>query len=300
LSINAIAHFDADWYRKEYKISETVDPVKHYLLVGYKLGYDPSPFFSTREYLTENLDVANAGVNPLLHYEMYGIKEGRYRKIRVMGSEIVPDNPSCAGRMEDGLLRIRITNACNGKCRYCGQLAWSKEEQSKSMDPKWYYEYCKPLYEKIKLLLITGGDAYVARESYNYMKFMSDNYPQITIMTESNGIAFNERFRELASDNLFKVHFSLNASNSAIYQKGCWEGPAGEAAYNKAIENLTEYLALLKSKNMECFAPDASMVINRDTANDVVGFAKLALELKISHVIFYFDYTESNMYSDYF
>jgi|GEM_PF-1693167 len=330
--------FDEEWYRKQYAIPQSEDCAEHYLDTGWKEGYDPSDIFSTSLYLKQNADVKSANVNPLLHYELWGRNEGRYpdltakinlsfrykfdkngnivkrlnlnllRKakwevkkcvLRVKGKTVQNDKRYRTD-LTDGLLRIRITNRCNGRCRYCGLLTWSEEEQQRSMEPKWYYEYCKPLYEKIKIVLITGGDAFVAKESYNYMKFLSDNYPQITVMTESNGIAFNERFRELACENLFKTHFSINASNAEIYQKGCWAGAAGAAGYNKSINNIRAYMELLRSRNLECFGPSLSMVINKDTACDVVDFAKLALELGASCIWYYFDYMENNMEGDYF
>ncbi len=67
--------FDAEWYRIAYHISE--DPATHYLNKGWKLGFNPSDKFSTSEYLKLNRDVAEAKINPLLHYELYGKKEGR-------------------------------------------------------------------------------------------------------------------------------------------------------------------------------------------------------------------------------
>ncbi len=204
-------------------------------------------------------------------------------------------DPVCLDQIEDGLLRIRITNACNARCRYCGLRAWSEEEQQRYMDPKWLYEYCRPLYEKVKIVLITGGDAFVARESFNYMKFLGESYPQVTLMTESNGQAFSERFRELACENLFLPHFSLNASCPEVFQKGCWDGKPGEMAFLKAMDNLWAYKALLESRGLEAFGPSVSMVINKDTAHDVVDFLKLAFRLNARCATFFFDYTESDM-----
>ncbi|NMA29360.1 MAG: hypothetical protein GX934_16510 [Burkholderiales bacterium] len=210
-------------------------------------------------------------------------------------SRVLADNPVCLDQIEDGLLRIRITNLCNAQCRYCGLRSWSKEEQQRSMEPKWFYEYCRPLYEKLKIVLITGGDAFVARESFNYMKFLSENYPQVTVMTESNGQAFSERFQELACQNLFITHFSLNASCPEVFQKGCWAGKPGETAYLKALDNLWTYKALLESRGLDVFGPSVSMVINKDTAHDVIDFIKLALKLNARCASFFFDYTESDM-----
>ncbi len=70
--------FDADWYRRAYpdwSISKT--PLEHYLDLGWRLGNDPNPFFSTEYYLAAYPDVAGAHINPFLHYVLYGVKQGR-------------------------------------------------------------------------------------------------------------------------------------------------------------------------------------------------------------------------------
>lgn len=224
-----------------------------------------------------------------------GLNDAVRRSLIRATASSVKDDPVTRDQIEDGILRLRITNVCNAKCRFCGLLTWSEEEQKRAMDPKWFYDYCKPLYEKLKIVLVTGGDAFVARESYNYMKFMSESYPRITLMTESNGVAFNERFRELACENLFLTCFSINASNAEVFQRGCWEGKAGEIAFNRSIENLRAYKSLLESRELAVFGPSLSMVINKDTAHDVLDFLRLALDLRARSVTFYFDYTESDM-----
>lgn len=54
-----------------------VDPVAHYLAFGAKEGRNPSNAFNTDFYLLNNPDVRSAGINPLLHYELFGVTEGR-------------------------------------------------------------------------------------------------------------------------------------------------------------------------------------------------------------------------------
>lgn len=54
-----------------------IDPSLHYLLEGAAQRLSPRPDFSTRHYLAANPDVAQAGVNPLLHYVRNGREEGR-------------------------------------------------------------------------------------------------------------------------------------------------------------------------------------------------------------------------------
>lgn len=71
-------YFDREWYLDKYPdLDGYEDPAQHYLHVGYAKRYDPGPDFSTQEYLDCNDDVLRHGMNPLLHYERYGIREGR-------------------------------------------------------------------------------------------------------------------------------------------------------------------------------------------------------------------------------
>lgn len=73
-------YFSKEWYKKTYaKELSTYNksPLTHYLNVGWRLGFDPAPNFSTSAYLEKNLDVKEAGFCPLTHYIMHGIDEHR-------------------------------------------------------------------------------------------------------------------------------------------------------------------------------------------------------------------------------
>lgn len=290
--------FDEIWYKKKYNLFDEKNLAEHYLTKGWRLGYDSSPFFSTRKYLQEYPDVKEADINPLLHFELYGYGENRYADLPL--DEIRKWNPDLTTDMKDGLLRVRVTNACNSKCRYCGVRLFFGSEKNHEMDKKWLYELCTPLYDKVKIILLTGGDPYILRDSYEYMTFLSKNYKATTIMTESNGIAFDKKYQELAASNLFKTHFSLNASNREVFQKGCWEGKGGEHVFDKMIKHVCEYVELLQNRGLESFTPSFSMVINKDNYYDIEEFTKMALMLKVQSLTFYFDYTENDMFGDYF
>ena len=70
--------FDPDFYLAQMPEGTTPsDPLKHYLRDGWHDGLDPNPAFSTSAYLDMHLDVADAGMNPLVHYVSYGRNEGR-------------------------------------------------------------------------------------------------------------------------------------------------------------------------------------------------------------------------------
>lgn len=72
--------FDPKWYIDTY--SDRIDfniesPAYHYLTEGFMLGFDPSPLFSTLNYLGFYRDIQFAGLNPLVHYLRDGRREGR-------------------------------------------------------------------------------------------------------------------------------------------------------------------------------------------------------------------------------
>jgi len=71
--------FDREWYLKSYPdvAARGIDPVLHYVVYGANEGRNPSPSFSTLGYLSHNRDVAVAKVNPLEHFARHGTAEER-------------------------------------------------------------------------------------------------------------------------------------------------------------------------------------------------------------------------------
>lgn len=81
--VNEISQlFDESFYINTYPevLTYSIDPRIHYLLAGWKLGYDPCPNFSTTYYIDRYVDIKNSGVNPFLHYCQFGHKEHRETK----------------------------------------------------------------------------------------------------------------------------------------------------------------------------------------------------------------------------
>lgn len=72
-------YLDIDYY---YSHNPDLDPAKvdavdHYWLYGWRERRNPCDWFSTGRYLNHHSDVAEAGVNPFLHYILLGKAEGR-------------------------------------------------------------------------------------------------------------------------------------------------------------------------------------------------------------------------------
>jgi len=76
---NISALFDTSYYLTQNPDVRAagVDPLLHFETYGWKEGREPSLVFSDAKYLAANPDVKAAGVNPLLHYLSFGQSEGR-------------------------------------------------------------------------------------------------------------------------------------------------------------------------------------------------------------------------------
>ena len=71
--------FDKAWYLAQNpEVAEAgIDPVLHYLQQGAAEGRNPHPLFDTNWYLAQNPDVRESGANPLVHFLERGGYEGR-------------------------------------------------------------------------------------------------------------------------------------------------------------------------------------------------------------------------------
>ena len=74
--------FDYKFYLEENPdvLYQQVDPLLHYLKIGWKEGRNPSGSFNTKAYLLNNPDVLTMGINPFFHYLVYGMSENRIKE----------------------------------------------------------------------------------------------------------------------------------------------------------------------------------------------------------------------------
>lgn len=70
--------FERDWYLETYRdvARSGGDPLQHYLLHGVAEGRNPNRLFDTRWYLTAYPDVWTQKINPLAHYVLEGARRG--------------------------------------------------------------------------------------------------------------------------------------------------------------------------------------------------------------------------------
>jgi GT2 family glycosyltransferase len=109
--------FDAGYYlAQNLDLARAgVDPLLHYLRSGAREGRDPGPLFNTSYYLEANPDVAQAGVNPLVHYLMWGGKERRDPSPLFDTSYYLEANPDVAQAGVNPLAHYVMTGAREGR-----------------------------------------------------------------------------------------------------------------------------------------------------------------------------------------
>src|SRR5690606_20437737 len=78
-TLMASGFLDPEWYVSEYPdvLNSNIEPALHYDEIGWKEGRNPSHRFNTKWYLDSNPDVAASGMNPLWHFIEHGQAEGR-------------------------------------------------------------------------------------------------------------------------------------------------------------------------------------------------------------------------------
>ena len=72
--VGASELFDRHWYLERYPdvAQSGLDPLLHYVLWGTTERRDPGPGFDTAWYLARNPEVIREGINPLVHYLRWG------------------------------------------------------------------------------------------------------------------------------------------------------------------------------------------------------------------------------------
>ncbi|MGU3546908.1 hypothetical protein ACLBYE_28415, partial [Methylobacterium sp. A52T] len=70
ISQRARALIDAEWYRSHYLDSDfgAIDPVDHYMNIGWRNGSNPHPLFDASWYLRQLPDFPLGKIDPLIHF----------------------------------------------------------------------------------------------------------------------------------------------------------------------------------------------------------------------------------------
>jgi len=108
--------FSADHYFSQFPEGRgRVNPLLHYLNVGWKHGLSPHFLFQNDWYLSENSDVLAAKVNPLEHYLKHGWREGRAANPLTDVQGYLARYPDVAGDNVDPLVHYLVYGKHEGR-----------------------------------------------------------------------------------------------------------------------------------------------------------------------------------------
>ena len=135
--------FDEGWYVHHYHDvkKSKLEPLVHYLQLGWRLGRDPSNRFSTRSYLAHYEEVRESGLNPLVHFIRFGRHQGHIC-VGVKLEQIPAGTPFIAspittvdGRLDD-VTRLLCWNATEQKQspEYLALVEKIKQKQCKKSE----------------------------------------------------------------------------------------------------------------------------------------------------------------------
>ena len=208
----------------------------------------------------------------------------------------IMNNPELQIKLPDNLtIQMAFNNDCNCKCKFCGEAIAKDKKDRQVMPEKWLYEYFLPLYPHVSNLVPTYGEITHTPEGYKYISFIHEKFPHINVFLETNGIAFNQKWAELAADNLMRVNFSINAINEEYFRKTVWDK---EGIYQLVQNNFNQYLQILKDKGLFAFKPSVSCVINSSNYETIEEFIKMYVEKGIQCIIVFFDLIENHVWAN--
>lgn len=215
----------------------------------------------------------------------------RYKHYKLMNDKSlyvgIPDNLT---------LQLCFNNDCNCRCKFCYAGIAKNKSEVRVMPENWLYGDFKELYPKTSHIVPTDAEITFKKEGYEYLKFIHENYPHINIFIESNGIAFDDKWAQLASENLMRVNFSVNAINEEYFKKTVWHK---NGLFPTIQKNIEHYIEILKEKQLFAFKPLVSSVINSTNYETIEEFVTYWISKGLQQIVFFFDTNENEVYQLY-
>lgn len=287
--------FDARWYVSQYPdvAKSGMDPLLHYLVIGWKKEYDPSPKFSTSFYLTTYEDVKKVGMCPLHHYIAYGRREHR-----------VPSATKNTAKFS--FPKSRIVSYVMRKFFQCLNYGLIRKNRDKRIAVHLHLYYPE-LWSEIKLYLSN-------LECYKYKLFIT--YTQeLPLRTEEDIRAFNEDvslfrienrgfdlggfiyFLQNAKLNKFDVLFKMHTKRNTVghnyyglYMQGSdwrrflYDAVLGERTVHRVIDVLADAESKVGLIAHEKLITDRDLRYNREETVRAMARFGFALPEKYEYV----------------
>lgn len=176
---------------------------------------------------------------------------------------------------DDMFLVIHPSQFCNIRCKFCYQNDFSNKI---FLDHEVLFEKLIPIYKKTKYMILLGGEPTLIPEMKEYVKFITEKFPEINLEMVTNGILLDDDWIDLLLNGGVKTTISLNSSRSDIFANNLDNG-GGEKIWETVFTNVVKFAKrrLMMKNNLPKLK--LSMVVNEISAGDIDSFVLLSLAL---------------------
>lgn len=162
-------------------------------------------------------------------------------------------------------MHLPVAPKCNIQCNYCNRRYDCSNESrpgvtSEVLSPRQAADKVKFVLEKIPNLKVLGiagpGDPLANEETFETLKLIKEEYPELTSCVSTNGLMLPKRAQELYDLGVRFLTVTMNAATpdigEQIYGSVIWEGHklSGRSAAEKLIENQKEGIRMCAELGM--------------------------------------------------
>ena len=168
-----------------------------------------------------------------------------------------------------------IVSACNMKCKFCYSADVRCEIKNGDVGIKEWIDFIDRNYENIDSINYGTGENSLLDDWYQFVKYISDNYPQIKQAITTNGTLYekmmkNHEYEKIVNDGISEVDVSLDYCDEQKHDD--LRGLKG------AYKNATSMLKYCKGTNIEATLVFIGIndVIRIENLEGIFDFAKEA------------------------
>lgn len=128
-----------------------------------------------------------------------------------------------------------VVSSCNMRCKFC--YSSEKRIRTNDIDPKYWYKFIDKNAHLIESINYGTGENSLSQDWFNLIKYIRDNYPNITQSVTTNGfiseaIKINESNKQIFLDSIDEVDVSLDFADKEKHNDFRGQNKAYEWAIN--------------------------------------------------------------------
>ncbi len=165
-------------------------------------------------------------------------------------------------------LHIEMGYPCNLRCIMCFQGNFTQR-----MAPRIWKEALLPIYPHLQRVPIQGGEPTILKDCRELISLLLSFNPDVEFAMMTNGLMFDEYWRETFVDHGYEVNFSVNGASKAVH-----EAVNVRSDFERVMGNLTRLIRLREERGRK-LAVYMSCVVLPENAHEIADFIELGHRL---------------------